>query len=43
MITRRYRVDKLPEITVAMDFASENIAPQGVRFLKQVLMTKPRC
>ena len=44
MITRRYRVDKLPEITVAMDYLNQygGFERIGVNALKQVLMTRPR-
>lgn len=42
MITREYKVDGLPEISVHMDFANQALQEQGIRFLKQVLLTKPR-
>jgi|GEM_PF-5839511 len=42
MITRQYKVDGLPEISVHMDFVNQALQEQGIRFLKQALMSNPR-
>ena len=42
MITRRYRIDDMGEIRIAMDFASREMQRVGMESLATVLMTKPR-
>jgi len=42
MITRRYRIDNMGEIRIAMDFASHEILRIGMESLATVLMIKPR-
>jgi hypothetical protein len=43
VITRTYKVDRIEQVNVAMDFLKGGAAERiGIRCLKQVLMTKPR-